>query len=153
MFFKYLYDLRLVEKVLNSLIKCIYLFRILSLFRSKYSEDNSRKLEFQLTSEEVVRAYIERIKEIQPILNCVTEDRFEDALVEAKRCDELLKSADAPSAEVLAAEKPFFGVPFTTKVDNLESTLFLLCFFFGKEKSQRNIGNEILGTVNLLVVY
>ncbi|OXU26780.1 hypothetical protein TSAR_006488 [Trichomalopsis sarcophagae] len=69
----------------------------------------------QLTSEEVVRSYIARIKEIQPILNCVTETRFEDALKEAKKCDELLKSPNGPSAELLAKEKPFLGVPFTTK--------------------------------------
>ncbi|XP_076232369.1 fatty-acid amide hydrolase 2 isoform X2 [Calliopsis andreniformis] len=69
----------------------------------------------QLTSEAVVQSYIDRIKEIQPVLNCVVEDRFEDALKEAKKCDELLKSPNAPSPEVLAKEKPFFGVPFTTK--------------------------------------
>ncbi|KAK1133825.1 hypothetical protein K0M31_011612 [Melipona bicolor] len=69
----------------------------------------------QLTSEEVVQSYIDRIKEIQPILNCVVEDRFEDALKEAMMCDELLKSENAPSPQVLAKEKPFFGVPFTTK--------------------------------------
>ncbi|XP_012235122.1 fatty-acid amide hydrolase 2 isoform X2 [Linepithema humile] len=69
----------------------------------------------QLTSEDVVSSYIERIKEIQPILNCITEERFEEALKDARKCDQLLKSQDAPSAEFLAKEKPLFGVPFTTK--------------------------------------
>lgn len=69
----------------------------------------------QLTSEQVVQSYIDRIKEIQPILNCIVEERFEDALKEARKCDELLQSQNAPSVEVLAKEKPFFGVPFTTK--------------------------------------
>ena len=63
-----------------------------------------------------MKSYIERIKAIQPILNCVTENRFEEALKEAKQCDEMLKSSTAPSIEKLAKEKPFFGVPFTTKV-------------------------------------
>lgn len=67
-------------------------------------------------SEEIVQSYIDRIKEIQPVLNCMVEDRFEDALKEAKICDELLKSQNAPSPQVLAEKKPFFGVPFTTKV-------------------------------------
>lgn len=70
----------------------------------------------QLTSENVVSSYIERIKEIQPILNCIVEDRFEEALKDARKCDELLKSQDAPSVEFLEKEKPLFGVPFTTKV-------------------------------------
>lgn len=69
----------------------------------------------QLTSEEVVSSYIERIKEIHPILNCVVAERFAEALKEARKCDELLKSQDAPSADSLAKEKPLFGVPFTTK--------------------------------------
>ncbi|XP_032677747.1 fatty-acid amide hydrolase 2-B isoform X2 [Odontomachus brunneus] len=69
----------------------------------------------QLTSEDVVSSYIERIKEIQPIVNCVVQDRFEEALKDAKKCDELLKSQDAPSVEFLEKEKPLFGVPFTTK--------------------------------------
>ncbi|GAB1868875.1 Fatty-acid amide hydrolase 2 [Camponotus japonicus] len=69
----------------------------------------------QLTSEEVISSYIERIKEIQPILNCIVAERFEEALEEARKCDELLKSQDAPSADLLAKEKPLFGVPFTTK--------------------------------------
>lgn len=71
----------------------------------------------QLSSEEVVKSYIERIKAIQPVLNCVVECRFEEALKEAKQCDEMLKSPNAPSAETLAKAKPFFGVPFTTKVN------------------------------------
>lgn len=70
----------------------------------------------QLSSEDVVSSYIERIKEIQPILNCVVEECFEEALKEARKCDQLLKSQDAPSVDVLAKEKPLFGVPFTTKV-------------------------------------
>lgn len=69
----------------------------------------------QLTSEDVLHSYIERIKEIQPILNCVTSECFKEALETARICDELLKSPDAPSVEFLAKEKPLFGVPFTTK--------------------------------------
>ncbi|XP_076386772.1 fatty-acid amide hydrolase 2 isoform X2 [Megachile rotundata] len=69
----------------------------------------------QLTSEQVLQSYIDRIREIQPVLNCVVEDRFEDALKEARKCDEFIKSQDASSLQALAKEKPFFGVPFTTK--------------------------------------
>lgn len=61
-------------------------------------------------------AFIDRIKEIQPILNCMVEDRFEKALEEARKCDKMLRSPNAPSVKVLTKEKPFLGVPFTTKV-------------------------------------
>ncbi|XP_070156051.1 fatty-acid amide hydrolase 2 [Polyergus mexicanus] len=84
----------------------------------------------QLTSEEVISSYIERIKEIQPILNCTVAERFTEALEEARKCDELLKSQDAPSADLLAKEKPLFGVPFTTKdcirVANMQQTAGLV---------------------------
>lgn len=84
----------------------------------------------QLTSREVVQSYIDRIKEIQPVLNCIVEDRFEEALKEAEKCDDLLKSPNAPSVEVLATEKPFFGVPFTTKdcigIANMKQTAGLV---------------------------
>ncbi|XP_077268343.1 fatty-acid amide hydrolase 2-B [Temnothorax americanus] len=84
----------------------------------------------QLTSEDVVTSYIERIKEIQPILNCVVAERFAKALKEARICDELLKSQDAPSVEFLAKEKPLFGIPFTTKdciaVENMQQTAGLV---------------------------
>ncbi|XP_006563970.2 fatty-acid amide hydrolase 2-B [Apis mellifera] len=80
----------------------------------------------QLMSEEIVQSYIDRIREIQPVLNCMVEDRFEDALKEAKMCDEFLKSQNAPSPQILAEKKPFFGVPFTTKdcigVANMKQT-------------------------------
>lgn len=46
----------------------------------------------------------------------MTEDRFEEALKEARQCDAILNSPDAPSTAILEKEKPFFGVPFTTKV-------------------------------------
>ncbi|XP_031844644.1 fatty-acid amide hydrolase 2-B [Nomia melanderi] len=84
----------------------------------------------QLTSESVIQSYIDRIKEIQPVLNCVVEDRFENALKEAKKCDELLASENAPSPQVLAEQKPFFGVPFTTKdcigIANMKQTAGLV---------------------------
>ncbi|XP_034949962.1 fatty-acid amide hydrolase 2 [Chelonus insularis] len=69
----------------------------------------------KLSSESVVKAYIDRIRKIQPVLNCLAEDRFEEALEEAREYDRILNSSNAPSIEELEKEKPFFGVPFTTK--------------------------------------
>ncbi|KAK0179938.1 hypothetical protein PV327_005634 [Microctonus hyperodae] len=69
----------------------------------------------KISSEDAVKAYIDRIKKIQPIVNCMTEDRFEEALKEARQCDAILNSPDAPSTAILEKNKPFFGVPFTTK--------------------------------------
>lgn len=68
----------------------------------------------QLTSVEVVKAFIDRIHEINPLLNCVVDERFSDALKDAERADALIAS-NTLTEEQLAKEKPFLGVPITTK--------------------------------------
>lgn len=66
----------------------------------------------QVTSEEVVLAYIERIKEVNPIINAVVEDRFEAAIEDAKRADRLIATT---SEFQLITNYPIIGVPFTVK--------------------------------------
>ncbi|XP_076275159.1 fatty-acid amide hydrolase 2 [Rhynchophorus ferrugineus] len=68
----------------------------------------------KISSEQVLESFIERIEEVNPVLNCVVADRFEEARREARAADDLIKSQTI-SEEVLAKEKPFLGVPFTTK--------------------------------------
>lgn len=71
-------------------------------------------LYFQITSLEIVNSYIERIQEINPLLNCVVADRFDEARKEAQAVDDLIKSGTL-SVDVIEKQKPFLGVPFTTK--------------------------------------
>lgn len=66
----------------------------------------------EITSEVVVQSFIERIKEVNPILNAVVDTRYEDALAEAKEVDKMLSSETLSDIE---QTKPFLGVPFTTK--------------------------------------
>ncbi|XP_045581637.2 fatty-acid amide hydrolase 2 isoform X1 [Procambarus clarkii] len=68
----------------------------------------------KLTSEEVVKSFIVRIKEINPILNCVVDNRFDEALEDAKAADLLIRSGTI-DVKTLEETKPFLGVPFTTK--------------------------------------
>lgn len=63
---------------------------------------------------QVIEACIRRIKDVNSALNCFVEDRFEAALKEAREADELVRIG-LKSAEQLKEEKPFLGVPFTTK--------------------------------------
>ncbi len=62
----------------------------------------------EVTSEEVVRVHIEHIKKVNPILNAVIKDRFEEAIKEVKKVDEHLKGNpdEVP---------PYYGVPCTIK--------------------------------------
>lgn len=57
-----------------------------------------------------MRAYIERVTSVNPMLNAVVQDRFELALQEAKAMDLLLDSANG-----LVEGKPLLGVPMTVK--------------------------------------
>jgi len=69
---------------------------------------------FQLSSVQVLESFIRRIKEVNPILNCVVDERYDQALKEAAEADALIKSGQY-SVEELAKQKPFLGVPITTK--------------------------------------
>lgn len=69
---------------------------------------------FQITSVQVLDSFVARIGEVNPLLNCVVADRFEEARKEARAADELIESGAIP-LDKLAEEKPFLGVPFTTK--------------------------------------
>lgn len=63
----------------------------------------------EITSEEVVQAFIDRIKEVNPVINAIVDDRFEEALIEAKQID--LDIASGTIQEVDFQEKPFLGKP------------------------------------------
>ncbi|XP_053603765.1 fatty-acid amide hydrolase 2-B-like isoform X1 [Plodia interpunctella] len=68
----------------------------------------------QITSEELVTAYIERCKEVNPYLNAVVEPRYEQALREARSIDKMIASTDR-NPEDLAKEYPLLGLPMTVK--------------------------------------
>lgn len=66
-----------------------------------------------ITSYEVVNGYINRIIEVNPVLNAVMDGPFMSALDEARRIDDLILTGEISSHDF--KEKPFLGVPFTTK--------------------------------------
>lgn len=68
----------------------------------------------KLTSVEVMEAFIERCKEVNPLLNCVVDQCYESALKDAAKADALVASGTL-TVDQLAAEKPFLGVPISTK--------------------------------------
>lgn len=68
----------------------------------------------ELTSEEVVVAYIARIKEVNPMINAVVDERFDAALREAKECDAKLRAGEV-TVVTLERDKPLYGVPITVK--------------------------------------
>ncbi|MDP9068136.1 MAG: amidase [Actinomycetota bacterium] len=63
----------------------------------------------EMTSRAVVHAHIERIRAVNPVLNAVVEERFEDALKEADAADEQVASSGPEDLP------PLHGVPCTVK--------------------------------------
>jgi len=67
-----------------------------------------------VTSLAVVDAFITRIKEVNPLLNAIVADRFEDARKEAAEVDRVLDSDNLPE-ELSEQNAPYLGVPVTAK--------------------------------------
>ncbi|XP_045467054.1 fatty-acid amide hydrolase 2-like [Harmonia axyridis] len=68
----------------------------------------------KVSSEDVIRVYINRIKEVNPLINAVVQDRFEDALKDAKGVTDYLRTTSLTEEE-LQKMKPLLGVPVTIK--------------------------------------
>nr|BAN20692.1 amidase [Riptortus pedestris] len=68
----------------------------------------------QISSKEVVEAYIQRIRDVNPILNAVVEYRFREALEDAEKVDQFLSSTNTDLATI-EKETPLLGVPITVK--------------------------------------
>lgn len=68
----------------------------------------------EVSSVEVVRAYIDRIQEVNPFLNAIIKDRFDAALQEAAQVDKLIEE-ETGGEEVLEDRLPLLGVPLSVK--------------------------------------
>lgn len=60
----------------------------------------------------MVIAYVARVREVNELLNAVVEDRFTEAIEEAKKADKMVE--DMPQHQLIK-EYPLLGVPFTVK--------------------------------------
>lgn len=67
-----------------------------------------------MKSSDVVQSFISRIREVNPILNALVYDRFDEALREAKAVDDLVSSGTQDEA-TLKENYPLLGVPLTVK--------------------------------------
>lgn len=63
---------------------------------------------FQVSCENVIKAYITRIQEVNPLINAVIEDRFQAALEDAKKVDQLLANSST-NIEDIKEKQPLLG--------------------------------------------
>lgn len=69
----------------------------------------------KISSLKLVTLYIERIKEIQPFLNCVVKTCYDSAIQEAINVDKLLESIETLPEKYSVEKMPLLGVPFSCK--------------------------------------
>ncbi|XP_026321849.1 fatty-acid amide hydrolase 2-A-like isoform X2 [Hyposmocoma kahamanoa] len=70
----------------------------------------------EITSEKLVSIYVDRVKEVNPYLNAVVEERYRAALEEAKSVDRQIADAKQHGTlDLLVKNKPLLGVPFSVK--------------------------------------
>lgn len=73
----------------------------------------------EISSVGLMRAYINRAREVDILINAIVTENFDLALEEAENVDTYLNTLDIDYRQhMLAEEKPLLGVPFTCK-DNL----------------------------------
>lgn len=70
----------------------------------------------QVTSEDVVKAYIKRCREVNSLINAIVKERYSDAIEEAKAVDAMIEKGI--DIETLKIQQPYLGIPFTTKESN-----------------------------------
>lgn len=63
-----------------------------------------------------MRAYIKRCKEVNSLINAIVEERYLEAVDEAKAVDIMIEKGI--DIEVIKLKQPYLGVPFTTKESN-----------------------------------
>jgi len=80
--------------------------RLLTLSGTKLAEMIRKR---EVSSVEVVEAHIRQIEKVNPVINAMVKDRFEEARVEAKAADEKIKTTPVDQLP------PFHGVPCTIK--------------------------------------
>ncbi|KAL2734382.1 fatty-acid amide hydrolase 2-A-like isoform X1 [Vespula squamosa] len=98
------------------LLKCILrtTMLILSFIMYPIIRIRLKKRQYCPPFEEVVSTFIARCKEVNPILNAIVEDNYENALKEARTVDYFLNTT-TQSIECIAQDMPLLGVPITIK--------------------------------------
>nr|XP_042907648.1 fatty-acid amide hydrolase 2-A isoform X2 [Parasteatoda tepidariorum] len=68
----------------------------------------------QIKCEEVMRAYIDRSRLVQPYINAIVDERYDKAIEESKDVDTFLQKGEK-TVEEIERDTPLLGVPFTCK--------------------------------------
>jgi fatty acid amide hydrolase 2 len=95
----------------------------------------------EVSAEDVVKAYIKRIRDVNPLINAIIDERFEEALEDARaidrRIDEEVNGNSLTEGPSILT-KPLLGVPFSIK-DSFAVSGMRLCAALPQRKDTRAI--------------
>ncbi|XP_050293646.1 fatty-acid amide hydrolase 2-A-like isoform X2 [Anthonomus grandis grandis] len=100
----------------------------------------------KISALEVCKAYIQRIKDVNPILNAIVEDRFREALREAKQVDAYLQKTSL-TLEEIEKFKPLLGVPVTVKESCGVKGLSLCCGLLSRKGFTAQTDGEVVAKI------
>ncbi|XGW19385.1 hypothetical protein V3C99_003314 [Haemonchus contortus] len=92
----------------------------------------------EITSLELVEAYIHRIEQVNPIINAVVVKNFDEARIKAREIDALLVDATDNELDELIQSKPLLGVPFTMKDAMMVDGHIITCGIFNRKDDRCN---------------
>jgi fatty acid amide hydrolase 2 len=94
-----------------------------------------------------MKAYIERIKVINPFLNALINDRFESALKEAQQLDIRIEqelSGKKPIDGVSIESMPLLGIPFTCKECIAVKDMYFTAGLYSRKGTKADEDSEVV---------
>lgn len=108
---------------------------------------------FQLTSELLTKTFINRIIQVNPMINAMVETRFQEAINEAREADQLINSG-LYRAHELEEKFPLLGVPITIKesiaVYGMSNNAGLICNR-GKARKDADVVQKIKESGGIII--
>lgn len=98
----------------------------------------------EISSCDLVQAYIQRIEEVNPMINAVVIKNFEEALEKAREVDAKVSATADSELEELIRSKPLLGVPFTMKDNMLVDGFVITCGIFNRKDDRCSKTAEVI---------
>ncbi|KAK5964501.1 Fatty-acid amide hydrolase 2, partial [Trichostrongylus colubriformis] len=98
----------------------------------------------EITSQQLVGAYVHRIEQVNGLINAVVIKLFNEATRKAEEIDNSIAGMDDYQLEELTKSRPLLGVPFTVK-DSLEvDGQVITCGIYAQKGIKRTATAEVI---------
>ncbi|VDL64120.1 unnamed protein product [Nippostrongylus brasiliensis] len=98
----------------------------------------------EISSLELVEAYIHRIEQVNPIINAVVVKNFDEARAKAQEVDAQIADAADSELDEMFQNKPLLGVPFTMKDAIMVDGHVITCGIFNRKDDRCDQTAEVV---------